>query len=71
MNLWVLSIAILALILIPLAPQLVRLRIRFFRWIKWNWAVNVLENHFRSWVLFFRILLFVVAVLLLFFGWTG
>ncbi len=63
---WLLSaIAILFLILIPLAPKLVRLRIRFFRWLHWNWAANVLENHFRGWVLFFRIVLFAVAVLLI------
>ena len=62
---WLLSaIAILVLILIPLAPKLVRLRIRFFRWLHWNWAANVLENHFRGWVLVFRTLLFVVAVFL-------
>ncbi len=52
------ALAILSLILIPLAPKLVRLRIRFFRWIHWNWAVNLLERHFQGWVLFFRIILF-------------
>ena len=63
------ALAILALILIPIAPTLVRLRIRFFKWLHWNWAVNLLEKHFDAWVLFFRILLFVIAVVLLFAGW--
>ena len=62
---WLLSaIAILFLFLIPLAPKLVRLRIRVLRWLHWNWAANLLENHFRGWVLFVRIVLFVVAAAL-------
>ena len=61
--------AVLFLILIPFAPQLVRLRIRFFRWIHWNWVVNLLESHFQSWVVFFRIVLFIFAALLLIAGW--
>ena len=56
--------------LVPLAPKLVRLRIRFRRWLGWNWAADLLENHFQGWVLFFRIMLFVVAVVLLYLGWT-
>lgn len=68
---WLLfAIAILALVLIPFAPDLVRLRIRFLRWLRWNWAVNLLERHFQAWVVFFRIVLFVIAVLLLYIGWT-
>ena len=71
MNIWVLSIVILALFLIPLAPALVRLRIRFFKWLHWTWAVNVLESHFQGWVLFFRIFLFVVAAVLLYIAWIA
>ena len=63
--------AVLFLILIPFAPQVVRVRIRFFRWIHWNWAVNLLESHFQSWVVFVRIVLFVIAALLLYFGWSA
>ncbi len=63
------ALAILALILIPAAPKLVRLRIRFFRWLHWNWAVNLLEKHFDGWVLFFRIILLVIAAVLLYVGW--
>ena len=65
------ALAILSLILIPLAPKLVRLRIRFLRWIHWNWAVNLLEKHFDGWVLIFRIVLFVIAAVLLFVGWVN
>jgi|GEM_PF-2377466 hypothetical protein len=48
MYTWLLFIfAIVVLILIPFTPQLIRLRIRFFRWLHWNWAVNLLESHFQ------------------------
>ena len=55
-------IAILSMILIPLMPKLLRLRVRLLRWLHWDWTANLLENHFRGWVLFARIVLFVVAV---------
>jgi drug/metabolite transporter (DMT)-like permease len=61
-------LAILSLILIPLAPKLVRLRIRILRWLHWNWAVNLLEKHFDLWVLFFRVILLVIAAMLLYEG---
>ena len=63
------ALAILFLILIPLAPQLVLLRIRILRWLHWNWAVNLLEKRFDAWVWFFRIVLFVIAAVLLYAGW--
>jgi hypothetical protein len=62
--------AILLLILIPLAPMLVRLRIRILRWIHWTWAADLLERNFEAWVLFFRILLFVAAIVLAYIGWA-
>lgn len=62
-------LAMFSLILVPLAPQLVRLRIRFLKWLRWNWAVNLLEKHFNGWVLFLRIALIVVAAVLLYVGW--
>ena len=55
-------IAILLLILIPLVPKWLRLRIRFLRWLHWDWAANLREKHFQGGVLFSRIVLFVVAV---------
>ena len=71
MYTWLLFvIAILLLLLVPFAPQLVRLRIRVFRWLHWNWAANLLESHFPAWVRLIRIALFVIAAVLLYFGWT-
>jgi hypothetical protein len=61
--------ALLALILIPFAPALVRLRMKLLRWLHWNWAVNVLKSNFQGWVMFFRIVLFVIAIGLLYIAW--
>jgi len=67
---WLLfALAALSLIFIPFTPQLLRLRIRFFRWIHWNWAANLLENSFQGWVLFVRVFLLLLAIVLLYFGW--
>ena len=63
------ALAVFFLILSGLAPQLVRLRIRILRWLNWNWAANLLENHFGAWVVFFRIVLVVIAAVLLYAGW--
>ena len=63
------TLAILALFALAIAaPKLVRLRIRFFKWIHWTWAVSVLEEHFERWVLVFRIGLLGLAVVLFLFG---
>ena len=61
-------LAILALILIPSVPQLLRLRIRFFRWVHWQWAADVHEKYFDSLVLGIRIGLFLIAAVLLYVG---
>ena len=50
------------------APKLMRLRIRFFKWLHWTWAARVTEEHFERWVLVLRTVLLVLAVALLFFG---
>ena len=63
------TLAILALFALAIAvPKLVRLRIRFFKWIHWTWAVRVLEEHFETWVLVIRIVLVGLAVVLFLFG---
>jgi hypothetical protein len=62
------ALAILSLALVPIASKLVRLRVRFFRWLHWNWAVRVLEEHFESWVVFFRIVLLGLAAVLFLVG---
>ena len=71
MDNWILFLfAVLLLIMVPLAPKLLRLRIRFFRWIHWEWAAKVIEDHFQVWCLFLRVVFLVISVVLLYFGWT-
>ena len=63
------TLAILALVaLATVAPKLLRLRIRFFKWIHWTWAASVLEEHFERWVLVRRTVLLGLAVVLFLFG---
>lgn len=70
MTSWVLfALAALLLILAPFAPQLIRLRIRFFRWIHFNWAADWLEKDFKGWVVFARIIMIVVAIAFIYIGW--
>ena len=63
------TFAILALFALAIAaPKLLRLRIRFFKWIHWTWAASVLEEHFERWVIAIRIFLVGLAVVLFLFG---
>ena len=61
------AVAVLVALAIA-APKLMRLRIRFFKWIHWTWAVRVHEEHFERWVLVMRIVLVGLAVVLFLFG---
>ena len=62
-------LSILALVaLATVAPKLIRLRIKFFKWIHWTWAASVLEEHFERWVIAIRIFLVGLAVVLFLFG---
>ena len=62
-------LSILGLIaLATVTPQLLRFRLRVFKWIHWDWAVCLLEKHFDRWVLVTRIVLLGLAVVLLLFG---
>ena len=54
--------------LATVAPKLMRLRIRFFKWLHWTWAARVTEEDFERWVVVLRAVLLVLAVALLFFG---
>ena len=54
--------------LATVAPQLLRLRIRFFKWLHWTWAARVLEEHFATWVVFARFVLAGLAIVLFLFG---
>ena len=63
------TLAILALFaLATVAPNLMRLRIRCYKWLHWTWAARVTEEHFEGFVLVLRTVLLVLAVALRFFG---
>ena len=69
MSNWLLILfAGLLLALIPVTPKLLQLRIRFFRWIRWEWAARVLEDHFVGWCRATRAVFLVIAVILLILG---
>ncbi len=71
MNNWLhILLATLALVCVPLTPQLLRLRLRFFRWLNWTRAGDLLENHFQSWVILVRIALTVIALGLFYLAWA-
>ena len=61
------AVAVLVALAI-VAPKLMRLRIRFFKWVHWTWTVRVLEEHFETRVLVIRIVLVGLAVVLFLFG---
>jgi hypothetical protein len=72
MESWVFYlIAAVLLVLIPFMPALVRIRIRLLRWIHWYSLADLLENHFENWVLVFRVVVFVLSVVLVLFGWRS
>ena len=63
------TLAILALFALAIAaPKLMRLRIRFFKWLHWTWAARVTEKYFERWVLVLRIVLVGLAGVLFLFG---
>ena len=69
MSNWLLILfAGLLLALIPITPKLLQLRIRFFRWIRWEWAARILEDHFVGWCRVTRAAFLVIAVVLLILG---
>ena len=63
------TLASLALLALAIAmPKVMRLRIRFFKWIHWTWAVRVHEEHFDTLVLLARSVLIGLAGVLFLFG---
>ena len=69
-NWLLLLLATLTLACVPVTPQLLRLRLRFLRWLNWTWAADLLENHFPRWVIFVRIILIIIALTLCYFAWS-
>ena len=68
-NWLLLLLATLSLVCVPVTPQLLRLRVRLLRWLKWNWAADLLEKYFPRWVILVRIVLIIIALTLCYFAW--
>ena len=64
------ALAVCCLICVPLTPKLLLLRLRFLKWVHWDWAADLLERHFPRWVLLVRAVLILVAAGLLSTGWA-
>ena len=65
------GLAVLMVGLIPLVPKMMRLRIRFFRFLRWNWLANLHEKHFRGLVIAVRVIMLAIATILLVLGFSG
>ena len=65
--------AVIAFVLVPFVPAIMRLRIRVLRCIHWRWLADLHQNHFVGFVLAARIILVAVGVVLLVIGlrWTS
>ena len=64
----IITLAAILVALATVAPKLMRLRIRFFKWLHWTWAARVTEEHFERWVLVLRTVLLGLAVVLFLVG---
>ena len=63
------TLASLALFAVAITvPKLLRLRIRFFKWIHWTWAVRVHEEQLERLSLVRRVVLIGLAGVLFLFG---
>ncbi len=58
-------ISVIVFALIPLAPKVLMLRIKLFRFLRWNWLAALHEKHFVGFILAARIILAGIAILLL------
>lgn len=66
LRLLLLGITILLIVLIPITPRMIEVRIAVFRKLKWNALANFHEKYFDQLVIVARaILAFVVAILVL------
>ena len=59
-----LIVAAILLVLIPLVPQLLRIRIALLRKIRWTWLADLNERNFGGFVIASRIIMLVIAAVL-------
>ncbi|MGD8539930.1 MAG: hypothetical protein PVI66_14540 [Candidatus Aminicenantes bacterium] len=60
------AIALILIVLIPIAPKLIRFRIAVFRKLKWNCLANFHEKHFDQLIIVVRVILALIIAILVF-----
>jgi hypothetical protein len=63
-NLYYAIIAAILIILIPIVPKMVRVRIAVLRWLRWNWLAELHERGFNPIVITVRIFMLAIATYL-------
>jgi hypothetical protein len=66
LRLFFIVISVLMIVLIPIAPKMIRLRIAIFRKLKWNGLANFHEKYFSRVVTIVRIVMALIAAYLIF-----
>ncbi len=64
-------LAAILLALVPIVPQMIRLRIKFLNFLRWRSLADWHQRHFRGFVLAARIVMASIAVVLFILGITG
>jgi len=66
LRLFLIVIAAIMIVLIPIVPKMIGLRIAVFRKLKWNGLANFHEKHLDQLVLVVRVILAIIVALLVF-----
>jgi ABC-type nickel/cobalt efflux system permease component RcnA len=64
-------VAGLLMLIVVIAPLVLSLRIRIFRWLHWNWLANWHERHSKPIIVSVRVIMGAVAVYLIVLGVRG
>jgi hypothetical protein len=66
LRLFYIVIAVIMIVLIPIAPKMIRLRIAVFRKLKWNGLANFHDKNFDQLVIVVRVVMALIFVVLMF-----
>ena len=66
LRLFFIVIAVLLIVLIPIAPRMIRLRIAVFRKLKWNGLADFHEKNIDQLVIVVRVVMALIIALLVF-----
>lgn len=66
LRVFFIGIAVIIVVLIPIAPKIIRLRIAVFRKLRWNGLANFHEKYFDLLVTVVRVVMSLIIVVLIF-----